>query len=531
MRDSEAPESRSPAGEPRAEAASAIDPPGARSLLLRNFGWNLGGRAWQIVLTLASVPLLIDRLGLELYGVYALVSVFLGYFRFLDFGFSTALERFGAKAIARGDRPTLRRYFRTAATAQGAISVFGGLAVLALAHWFVPLLEAPPAMRAEVIDSLGWIAATFTLTLASGVPAGLLRAAQRFDHLNRIGVVTGTLSTVLLVIVALAAPALRWVILTMAAASAVGFVWTLVAATRSTGLSVWPGLDRQSLRELIGFGGFVTIGGLVTPVLVNLEKIMLGTAVGVATVSHYMVPYRALERITVLPGSVSRAIFPHLSSLHGKGDDASIERTHLRSTELVLWMVLPLFAGLWIAGPALFTLWMGEEFAQVASPVLLILSAGWFVNMLAWNAVVLIQACGHPGRIAALYVAEAAVYLPLAWLATVHFGLVGAAVAWSARVIVDAVVLWLLASLEFGSRRARLPGFDPRPLGFAALLIAGSLVAERAASLPTWGAILLGTAAASTLAGVAWWWVLTHADRDSILDKLPWIGRGSRTPA
>ena len=85
-------------------------------------------------------------------------------------------------------------------------------------------------------------------------------------------------------------------------------------------------------------------------------------------------------------------------------------------------------------------LWISAEFARSALPVVLVLCAGVWVNSLASVPYTLLHAKGNPRLTALFHLAELLVYLLALWQLSSHYGLLGAALAWLARVAMD----WLL---------------------------------------------------------------------------------------
>ena len=80
--------------------------------------------------------------------------------------------------------------------------------------------------------------------------------------------------------------------------------------------------------------------------------------------------------------------------------------------------------------------------------VLQILAAGVLVNSLALIPFTYIQGVGRPDVTAKFHLVEAPFYLLLLWFGVQHFGIVGAATAWTIRVSVDGILLMLYVRLS-----------------------------------------------------------------------------------
>jgi O-antigen/teichoic acid export membrane protein len=91
--------------------------------------------------------------------------------------------------------------------------------------------------------------------------------------------------------------------------------------------------------------------------------------------------------------------------------------------------------------------WLGSEFADNSTTVLQVLAVGVFLNSQAQVPFGMVQGAGRPDLTAKLHALELVFYLPILWLLLDAYGIVGAAIAWAARMAVDAVLLYLLAGI------------------------------------------------------------------------------------
>src|SRR5206468_4329419 len=90
-------------------------------------------------------------------------------------------------------------------------------------------------------------------------------------------------------------------------------------------------------------------------------------------------------------------------------------------------------------------LWLGPEFAQHSFRVLQLLAVGVFINSLAQVPFTLLQGVGRPDVTATLHLIELPLYTGLLWLLIRIWGIEGAAIAWTVRVAVDALFLFVMA--------------------------------------------------------------------------------------
>jgi len=90
--------------------------------------------------------------------------------------------------------------------------------------------------------------------------------------------------------------------------------------------------------------------------------------------------------------------------------------------------------------------WLGVDFSRYSAPVLRCLAIGIFMNSVAQVFATLVQGVGRPDLTAKLHALELPIYLPILFWSIHHYGIVGAAFAWTGRVGFDGVLLLVLSA-------------------------------------------------------------------------------------
>ena len=116
-------------------------------------------------------------------------------------------------------------------------------------------------------------------------------------------------------------------------------------------------------------------------------------------------------------------------------------------------------------------LWLGPRIAQEGYAVLSLLCLGAMVNPIGQVAVALLHALGRARITATFHLVEFPIYVVLLLVLTPRLGLPGVALAWSARIALDALLLFR-ASQE----ALPCPGIVDRDMLAAALCLATMLV-------------------------------------------------------
>lgn len=476
------------------------------------------------VLSIVLVPYLIRRLGAEPYGVLGIVSVLAGQLGVLHFGVGTAATRLVAESRARGGEGVAVRI--------KGIAVVGAAASLLVGVVF-PLL-APVAWRsvfnvsAETLPvALGSVPAAavlVALTPASAAVHGLLTGQERFLFAAALRLYQGTGR----LLVAVGVVALGGGVTSVLWAQAMVDLSAVAAgsARAALGISRVPGRDgpgpglRQGIAMVLAIGAPFALASLLSGLLTDAEKLVVGVVRTLADFTYYIVPFNAVIKFTVIAGAVVRVLMPRLAALGARGDRAEARILTERSDRILVTAMVGMIAPLVALTPELLGVWLGEAFVVNSTTATRLLLVGVALNTAAFPAHASVLARGRPSHLTALYAVEVVLYLGLAYGLVTWLGLTGAAAAWTLRVLLDTLAQRALAERALGERLR--DGLDV----WGSILVLGALAAAAPGLGLGWRAALGAslTAAAAVRLGFG-------RDARLLLDSLlPWRWREGARP-
>ena len=482
--------------------------------IARNSLLNLLGLGLPLVVAIFAIPPLVAGLGAARFGILGMMWVAIAYLNLLDLGLGRATTRFAAPLLQQGDARGLGGTLAAALALQMVTGLAGACLVIAMVPPFVrDVLDLSGGLEAEAVGAFAVLAAGApALTLASSF-RGLLEAGQRFVIVNAVRAPLGVGNF----LVPLIGVWLGWSLPTIAA----GLVGLRVAALVAYGTAcvrAWPGLpgrmhlDRARVRELLTFGGWVTLSTVIGSLLVYADRFVVAAAVSLEAVGYYTVPHEVVTRLEIVPASLVLTLFPAFAAMSA----ATRARGDLfeRSVLFMLALVAPPLLVLAVTGEQVLTIWLGTEFAAQAAGPLRLLALGMIANSLAYIPYAAIQAAGRPDRTALVQLAELPVYGALLWIGIEHWGVAGAAAAWATRVTLDLGILYLV-SRRMGLTRHAPDGRMRRLL--AALIVFVLLLAGAAELVPAAG-FVLGIAVVLGVAWLGWLWaeLLEPAERAAL---------------
>jgi O-antigen/teichoic acid export membrane protein len=416
------------------------------ALLARNALLNLASLGLPLVFAFIAIPFIIAGLGAEQFGVLAILWMLLSYLS--DLGFGTASTRYAAAALGAGRTDELSGIASSTARLQIAVGVIEGAVLAALTPWITTtLLSTAPELVSETRACFYLLAAAIPLLGLARSFRGLAEAAQRFDLALAVHLPI-TIGTYVLA----AAGAMRGWSLLGVFAVIVALKLVSVPAYVAIAHRALPGLlfkrtqHRVSMRELVAFAGWMSVSALVTPLLLGVDRFMLGALLSIAAVTFYAAPYEIVTRLVLVPAGIVGALYPAFSHLSGQRDSEQAERLAARAANMILVILGPIII-LTIAGAHEgLRLWLGEEYAQRGATAVQILAVGVLINAAAHVPYGLLQSAGRPDVPARLNIIEVPIHILVSWLLIQRFGIAGAALAWTIRVALDAVFLFTATS-------------------------------------------------------------------------------------
>lgn len=451
--------------------------------LSRNLSVNVLGLVAPMAVSFVTVPLYIHAIGAARYGVVTLTWILLGYLGVLDFG----LSRAAANTLGRLNHASSRERGAVLVTTLYLNLLFGLIASATLYcvggallwRWF----SLSGELAHEAVAAFPWMVPMLPLGLLNSVAVGALDSRERFllsTTLNACGVILGLVLPLVCVMIfgpslTVIIPALMLVRLGVVAAMLSAVFWVERPIRSLAPDLVWA-------RKLFGYGAWVSVSSVISPILDTFDQMVIGRMLGAAAVAHYAVPINLAIRSQVLAQAAARTLFPRLSR-------ETIETGRHLTGRAALSLIYVFGA---VCGPAIVVigpfldLWVGREFAHASTLVAQILLFGAWMNGVALLPYSQLQAQGRPNVTAHLHMAEIVPFLLCLWLLIQHAGLPGAALAWTLRVGADCLaLLWFARSLHGMALRA-LPAVGLMLLSF--IVAAGLQPAP--ASAPVLGSLL-----------------------------------------
>ena len=155
---------------------------------------NFLSRFWLALISLISIPYIVNHLGTNLYAVLSLSLVVVGYFALLDLGLGRGIVKFVAEYNARGEKEIIKKLIGTSIVIYGVIGFIGSVILAALVNLLVTkVLKIPLELQdtSKIVFYLTSLGLLFRIpqVLFASIPIGY----QKIHFLNIINVTVNTL--------------------------------------------------------------------------------------------------------------------------------------------------------------------------------------------------------------------------------------------------------------------------------------------------------------------------------------------------
>lgn len=396
---------------------------------------SLTSKAIVALLGLLAIPLYVDYLGLDAYGLVGFFASVQAVVSFLDFGLPATLTRaLASRQGKEGDAATTVTHdlVRTFELAYLAMTVLACSAVLLAAPWLAAHWLQSPNMDTASLTTVLMLA---SLALASLWPSLLYGAAleglEQQQALARLNAMLALARTA----ITLAALHFQPTLVTFFGAQiAMGLVQTLLTRrymVLALPAAATPPRWRWSvIQDTRRFASTMTAISITAIALTQLDKLILSAHLTLQEFGVYVLAATLASGLYVLISPTFSIVYPAFSRLWASNREALPEQYQLAS-EVIAAMVMPLAAVLAVFSATVLRVWTGNDaIAEAGARTLSLLVLGCALNGVMHTPYALQLAAGWARLPLCVNLVAVVCTIPLTWWAAMTYGGVGGAAVW-----------------------------------------------------------------------------------------------------
>ncbi len=416
---------------------------GMTAKVLKGSFWVLVGQVLPFLATFIATPFVIHFLGTESYGVLILLGLVANYFSFADFGMGLASTKFGSEAY--GERSDKREgaVIITALRIAFFSSVLIAVPLFIFSGFIIRYIFSVPA-HLQYAATLG-----LRITLLSfvfGILSGVLNTPQLTRLRMDLNILINSGGKILMILVT---PLVFYFGGGIVEACIVSVTATAIMLAGNFWVSgkLQPAIFKSKFnanlkKELIQFGKSVILYSAATVLIFNAEKLVLSNLTSTKELAYYSVAYTLASMTTMLTLAIGQTLIPAFSQMLAPEKRTSLNLLFNRSFKTTLICLLPTVMVMVVVAKPFFTIWAGKEFGMQSTMPFYILMGGIFFSLLMYIPNSILLAFGKTSIFAKTYWIEILPYILLAFVLIREIGILGAAVVWSLREIINAFVFF-----------------------------------------------------------------------------------------
>jgi len=404
-----------------------------------------------MLVAIFAIPLLIKGLGTDRFGVLNIAWMVIGYFSLFDLGLSRALTKLVAEKLGEGQEDAVPNLVWTAIILMVGMGVAGGILVGILSPWLVhSILKIPQNLRLETLNSFYLLAFSIPLVIVTAGLRGILEAYQRFGFINAVRIPMGIFTFVGPLLVLPFSKSLFPVVAVLTSGRLVAMlVHAQLCNSVIPALGKKIGFRKEIVKPLVSFGSWLTIANIVNPLMLTFDRFFIGALISVTFVSYYTTPYELITKIWLIPSAMVGVLFPAFAATFAT-DRPRTKYLFDKSIKAILLAVFPVTVIIVIFAHDIMMIWLGAEFAANSTRVLQLLSIGVFIYSLAHFPAEILNCAGLAHLTAKVRLVELPLYAALLYFFIIKYGIIGCALVWVARIVVDTVFMFFVSFRELG---------------------------------------------------------------------------------
>jgi len=324
-------------------------------------------RMVAVAVAVVTVPLTLNYLGNERYGLWMTISSLALMMGFADLGIGNGVLNAVSDAHGRDDRELARRAVSSGFFLLSAICVVI-VGAFALIYTFVPWAGVYNVTSSDAMAEAGPATAVFILVWALNIPLGIVQRVQLGYQKGFVSYLWQAAGSVLALIGALLCirveAALPWLVLALMGGPLVAlFVNGVVEFgwVRPWLRPAWSFFSSGAARHILHLGVLFFVIQLSMTFSYYTDNIIIAQVLGSEEVTQYAIPARLFSFIGIVLSMAMFPLWPAYGEAVTRGDVPWVRRTLTRSLSLTLVFTAIPATLLFLIGRPLIHLWVGDK--------------------------------------------------------------------------------------------------------------------------------------------------------------------------
>lgn len=410
-------------------------------MLTKHSLWSLAGGAVPALAALISIPLMISILGFNLFAITSLVISITIFFYVYDLGMSRTMTFLISKTDSGDPDDDLIGSALLSAFLLGflvSVVVYFSTPYFAKYWMSIDRKLLDEAILAFQISALGILPGVISNTFR-----GILEGKSKFKEANICKMFSGaSIFIAPVIVIALESKSLVYISAAIVITRYLSLILYTIYTIQPSSIFLIK-VRHKYLRSIWSYGVWAALSGLISTTFVYGDRFLVAGYLNPRDLSVYIASQDILIRYLLIPWSMAIVLMPTFS-VNNIAKIKVFELYHRQQRRITLISFIILLLVLFLAWclvrfvnhPAI-----PENVGYVATIQII----GIFFCAMSQLPLVYLYGKGKPRLITNIYLAELLIYVLIAPIVFKYFGIIGACVVWSGRLVIEYFLLRLYA--------------------------------------------------------------------------------------
>lgn len=412
---------------------------------------NYVGQAWRAAMNLVFVPMYIEYLGMEAYGVVGFFALLQTWLLLLDVGMRPTLAREMARFLGGAHDPqSIRNLLRSVEYVASGVSILLVSIVFIGSDWLASGWLSVDSLSIDTVArSIQLMGVVISLRFIENLYLSCLTGLRRMVLLNMIMSIMATIrGGGAVIVLAFLSSSLDAFFIFQGLVSFVTVLlylasvyWTL--PRRSARFST------QELSKVWRFASGMTMITVLAVVLTQIDKLLLTRLLNLRDFGYYTLAALVANGLTMISSPITLAYYPRLTELMARDEHENLVNSYHQGAQLVSVLMGSASAVLYSFSEQIIWVWTGDrEVTQNVFEILAILALGNGLNGMMQMPYQLQLAAGWTSLVVKVNTLAVALLIPSVLVLVPTYGPYGAAWAW-----VGLNILYIVVQIGLMHRR------------------------------------------------------------------------------
>ena len=405
---------------------------------------NLSMQIIPIFIAIIFIPISIEALGNELFGIYSLIVTFIVLFNYLNFGIAPATTKEISKNLAKNNHKMVLSLLVNSFLMMLLIGIMISIIFITYNNDIAIVMlkeEKLVTILSELIFLLGVMSPFLMIVifLRSALEAKQIFLVTSLNRafLNSLIFISPTIVYIdgfnivsvfkLLIFVYMFSVMILTIIVYKEFLKDKEFTFRIKDSKNLLNIGFW-----MMLSSLAGIG------------LYYADRFMIGSIISATAIAYYVAAYDLVTRLNIVSGSLTSALFPAFAHWFELEEKEKIRNAVIFVSKIILFLVAIVGFLLIVYAKSFLYLWINEEYSNNSYLILQLLTIGVLFNTLSVVPFRTLSAIGFPNIVAIVYIIEMPIFVITTYFLIIKYGLIGAVIGYNLRALSEMIILYFI---------------------------------------------------------------------------------------